>query len=81
MLVKDLIEILKQHNPEAEVHVVNDRGYYDCLFGAACLDTEAWQHEAMKGMTDEEIDEKGWPEPPDCDGSCHRGSPVVIPVD
>jgi hypothetical protein len=65
--VKDLIQILQQHDPEAEVHVCNDRGYYEYVGGAACADQDAWLEEALSKMTEEEEDDP-WPDPPECDG-------------
>jgi hypothetical protein len=86
MTVKDLIESLSQHDPEAEVHVANDRGYYQYLGCASCVDDEAFHDEwckSLKKLSDEEHDaalEGEWPESPICDGSCKVG-PVVIWVD
>ena len=71
MQVKDLIEELQKHNPEAEVHVSNDRGYYEYTMNVSCSNAEA--------TFNEDTDE--WTDPPECDGSCQSGGPVVLEVD
>ncbi len=81
MLVKDLIELLQQHNPDAEVHVCNDRGYYEYVGEATCSDKEAFEEKWFAENDLDDEDDGFWPEAPDCDDSCKNNSPVVIYVD
>lgn len=80
MKVKDLINLLKKHDSEAEVHISNDRGYYKYLGCPSCVDKEEWLASNSHEGSDEESDDYVYPEPPLCDGSCKIG-PVVIEVD
>lgn len=88
MIVRDLIELLSQHDPEAEVHVANDRGYYEYLGCPSCVDEEVFRDAWYKSLeaqnlSDEDYDnavDEGCPESPVCDGSCKK-QPVVIWVD
>lgn len=71
MTIKDLIEALQEHNPEAEVHVSNDRGYYESICSVSCYD--------FKDVFDEETEE--YVEGPQCDDSCRKNDPVILFVD
>lgn len=76
MNIKSLIEELKKHNLDSEVHICNDRGYYQYITNVVCHDQQA------RWVEEEDDEEEGgfWEEPPSCDGSCKKG-PVVLTVD